>query len=132
MDILPYHQGATYLTLLNCTSQKWGEVGQSLCQLSRLRELTLRDCDAGDAICQKLANCTSLLSLTLGTLAGQSEHCGVTEEGVQWLSGVSQLIELRISNTLSMQALLRAWQRRPTSASSKVWQTLELWSCRSL
>lgn len=99
--ILPVHQHVTHLTLSGCISYKWDKIGLALASLSKLRTLVLISCKTDESLYKELRYSKSLLQLYIGTRVRNAEKCGVTEEGVQFITSLEQLEELKISSPRS-------------------------------
>jgi hypothetical protein len=72
-----------------------------------LHTLSLKGCDAGNAICEFIPLHRSLLKVHLGNSKSDSENCGVTDAGVSILVGSGQLADLNLSTTPLTQTTTR-------------------------
>lgn len=81
-DVTPSHKTATAVVFERCTSTTWDAIGRTLVLMPQLQTLSLRYCDIGDALWQKLSSNKSLLQLRVGSGLFNAEHCGLTESRV--------------------------------------------------
>lgn len=100
-DILQVPSSCSKITIRECSSDEWMQLGKALASKTALTELEILNSACGDRVLLNLRFSGSIKRLRLGNHATNGDNCKMAEKALEYVSEITSLQELTVSTMLA-------------------------------